>query len=152
MKTRGSTSQKTKRQPSKVKSIDQTSSHDKTGGSSSRPDAQIGSNGVSMNAFGQITEEQRQAGLEKARQSRENRKSWLRSCTKTYEVLEARHPNHANKIKQLESGSLKAAIKLKCLGCTLGHMEEIKNCSVVSCPLWPVRHWKNTEGVTDDQS
>ena len=152
MKTKASTSQKAKRQASKVKSIDQTLSHEKTWGSSRHSEAANGSNEAPMNAFGQMTEEQRLASLEKARQSRENRKSWLKSCTKTYKALEARYPNHISKIKQLESGSQKAAIKLKCLDCTLGHMEEIKNCSVVSCPLWPVRHWKNVEGATDDQS
>lgn len=144
MKTGGSSSPKSKRQPSKVKSITEPLSQPKTGGSSSPT-------GGLTSHFGQITEEQRQAGIEKARQSRDRQKSWLKSCTKTYTILESRYPSHANKIKQLESGSLKAAIKLKCIDCTLGSMDDIKNCSVVSCPLWPVRHWKAVEGATDDQ-
>ena len=97
-----------------------------------------------------LTEEQRLAGIEKSRQAREKKKKWLESCTKTWEFLENRHPNHLPKINQLKNGSLSAAVKLACLDCSLGKIEEVRNCTAVACPLWPVRFWKKT-GVTKDE-
>lgn len=44
---------------------------------------------------------------------------------------------------KLASGSLKAAIKLKCLECSAWEMKEVRDCNVNSCSLYPVRPYKN---------
>lgn len=36
----------------------------------------------------------------------------------------------------------KPVIKIKCLECSCWQREEIKNCTVKSCPLWQVRPYK----------
>ena len=41
--------------------------------------------------------------------------------------------------KSIKKGSLKSAIKLKCLDCCNFDKKEIKYCACPSCPLWPVR-------------
>lgn len=42
-------------------------------------------------------------------------------------------------VTRVVSGSLKAAIGAKCLDCTQFQVNEIKNCTVTSCPLWNFR-------------
>lgn len=42
-------------------------------------------------------------------------------------------------INKLETGSLKAAIKAKCLDCCNFDVKEIKNCQCVACPLYSFR-------------
>lgn len=44
--------------------------------------------------------------------------------------------------KSIKRGSLKAAVKLKCLECANFQLEEIKDCQCTDCPLWPVRPYK----------
>lgn len=44
--------------------------------------------------------------------------------------------------KSVKKGSLKAAVKLKCIECSNFQKDEIKNCQVFTCPLWPVRPYK----------
>jgi len=41
------------------------------------------------------------------------------------------------------------AIRLKCLDCSGNHPSEVRNCSVVDCPLYPYRMGRNPkrEGI-----
>lgn len=41
--------------------------------------------------------------------------------------------------KKIAKGSLRMAIKLKCLDCSNFQKKEVRNCPVTSCPLWAVR-------------
>jgi len=45
--------------------------------------------------------------------------------------------------KSIKRGSLKAAVKLKCLDCANFQKEEIKHCQCFDCPLFPVRPFQN---------
>lgn len=45
-------------------------------------------------------------------------------------------------IDKIESGSLKAQTKLMCLFCTNFNKSEIKNCTILSCPLYASRPYQ----------
>jgi hypothetical protein len=47
-----------------------------------------------------------------------------------------------NLVVLAEQGSLRATINLKCLDCTSFQVKEIKGCTLVSCPLYPVRPYQ----------
>lgn len=40
-------------------------------------------------------------------------------------------------------GSLKHAIKAKCMECCCGQREEVRLCKIETCPIWPYRMGKN---------
>lgn len=44
--------------------------------------------------------------------------------------------------KAIKRGSIKAAVKLKCLECANYQIEEIKHCQCFDCPLYPIRPYK----------
>lgn len=48
----------------------------------------------------------------------------------------------AKTVKQAETGSLKAAIKLECLDCSCYQPVEIKNCTINTCSLYPHRPYQ----------
>lgn len=48
-------------------------------------------------------------------------------------------PKHHATIKKAVRGSMKAAIRLKCLDCCAENKVEIKECNVTTCPLWLYR-------------
>ena len=52
--------------------------------------------------------------------------------------------NYLNQYVKSLCGELtsKPAIKIKCLECSCWQKEEVKNCTVKSCPLWQVRPYK----------
>jgi len=52
-----------------------------------------------------------------------------------------------NIVDKAEKGSKSAAIKLKCLDCCCWQPPEIKHCTCVGCPLFPVRPY---QGKADD--
>lgn len=39
----------------------------------------------------------------------------------------------------------KEAIKSKCLDCSCGKREEVRRCTLTSCPLWPYRTGKEQQ-------
>lgn len=48
-------------------------------------------------------------------------------------------------VNRVEAGSMKAAIKLKCLDCCAYDKEEIKHCACSSCPLFLFRPFQGKE-------
>lgn len=50
--------------------------------------------------------------------------------------------NFKKLVAKMEKGSLKAAVKLKCLDCSDWQMKEVRNCKVTGCPLFPVRPYQ----------
>lgn len=46
-------------------------------------------------------------------------------------------------VAKIAKGSLRMAIKLKCLDCSNFQKKEVKNCPVTSCPLWAVRPFQD---------
>lgn len=49
----------------------------------------------------------------------------------------------AKVVNKTIGGSMRNAVKLKCLDCTNIQPIEIKNCSCMECPLWAFRPYKN---------
>lgn len=45
------------------------------------------------------------------------------------------------------NGGRAAAIKAKCLDCTLDTREEVRNCEAYLCPLWAVRPYQRKDSV-----
>jgi hypothetical protein len=52
------------------------------------------------------------------------------------------------RVEAASRGSGKAAIALKCLDCCAGQKKEVRNCTLVACPLWAYRPWKSPESMT----
>lgn len=73
------------------------------------------------------------------------------------EVLTKAVPKEFHKVvAKVAAGSMKAAIKLKCLDCTCFQPTEIRECAIKECSLWAFRPYKNkvqtevTESGTDN--
>ena len=59
------------------------------------------------------------------------------------ELIEKYSPaRYSNTVKSLRKGSLKAALKMKCLECSDFQTQEIKHCPVLQCPLHLVRPYQ----------
>ena len=57
-----------------------------------------------------------------------------------------------NLVNLAEKGSLKAAIKLKCLDCSCYQPTEIKYCTITGCSLFPHRPFKNSgQNITSNE-
>lgn len=55
-----------------------------------------------------------------------------------------------------DKGSLKSAVRLTCIECCCGQVEEAKKCTVYGCPLWPVSPFTGLtfdtlKGLTDGE-
>lgn len=65
------------------------------------------------------------------------------------------NPKYHNLVKRASKGSLKAAVILKCIDCACEDRKSIKECCVLSCPLWPFRPFQskesNDKAVADSQ-
>jgi hypothetical protein len=51
-------------------------------------------------------------------------------------------------VDRIEDGSIRAAVKLKCLECSSYQVEEIRLCTVPACPLHSVRPYQSGEKET----
>jgi len=58
-------------------------------------------------------------------------------------------PIHQATIDKLVAGSMRAAVKLKCLDCCAGQAREVKFCSCNECPLFAFRPYKPRVGEVD---
>ncbi len=58
------------------------------------------------------------------------------------EVKQVYPKKYENVLSRFSAGSLKAAVKLKCLDCSGLQQIEIKLCEIKSCPLWNFRPYK----------
>lgn len=56
---------------------------------------------------------------------------------------------YAKTIEKFENGSLKAAVKLKCLDCCNWSSGEVGNCEMLSCTLWSHRPYKRESVVKE---
>ena len=64
----------------------------------------------------------------------------------TVERIRDGFPSHFRSIvDRIGKGSLKAAVKAKCLECSAFQVSEIKHCTVTLCPLFPVRPYQDAE-------
>jgi hypothetical protein len=69
----------------------------------------------------------------------------LKRHSRTYELLLVQFPlAYRSVVKAAQEGSLRAAIKAKCLDCSNFQREEIKYCQVVDCALYPIRPYQES--------
>jgi hypothetical protein len=67
----------------------------------------------------------------------------------TYDELAREVPEgYQDLVAKARGGSLKAATALKCLDCSCWQPNEVRQCVVTSCPLYPHRPDKPTEERT----
>lgn len=67
---------------------------------------------------------------------------WIDALRNTPELSKG----HAKSlVDKAEEGSLMACLALKCMECTVGDREEIRNCVCVDCPLFFYRPYKNKD-------
>lgn len=69
---------------------------------------------------------------EKLKKFKENFQQMRKQFPKTYLPL----------VDAAENGSMKAAVKLKCLDCSANQPKEVKMCNIESCPLFPFRPYQ----------
>ena len=93
--------------------------------------------------------------LKKAREARKNRtsrKDKLAAFAETFAQQRKEFPRMALPIiDQCEKGSLPAFIKLMCLECSHWVRQEVRDCAIPWCPLYPVRPFQRmTSGNPND--
>lgn len=91
-----------------------------------------------------MTEEQKQK-MHESRTStpRKSRSEKMAKFTKTFVAWEKNFPpQYAKLIEKAKKGSMKAAIKLNCLGCCAFVAKEIAKCSCFGCGLYPFRPYQ----------
>lgn len=64
--------------------------------------------------------------------------------------LKKQFPEHEKTVDRLASGSMKAAVKLKCLDCCCGSKKEIALCGTKDCPLWNFRPYKRDDSTKEN--
>lgn len=54
-------------------------------------------------------------------------------------------------LERVREGSRTAAVKLKCLECSVWQTPEIRNCTNHACALWAFRPYQGSSKITDEQ-
>ena len=52
-------------------------------------------------------------------------------------------------IKALQRKSMKAAVDAKCQDCTAWQNAEVRECDIVTCPLWQYRPFRDKDGKAE---
>lgn len=91
---------------------------------------------------GKMTKE-RIEKMQAGRTGRTPRKEKLAAFGYSFEEMLKQVPeNYHNDVKKAQEGSLRAALKLKCLDCVCWQPEEIRQCACFACGLYPHRPFK----------
>lgn len=86
---------------------------------------------------------QKGQGMPAGSKKRTPRSEKMKVFSTTFATMRKEIPvRYHNVIDLAEKGSLKAAIKLKCLDCTCWQPQEIKKCPIKACSLYPHRPFK----------
>ena len=72
-------------------------------------------------------------GVKKPKKYKMDLKHWPKSQLEKY----------AKDIKKAEAGSYKYFIKVKCVDCSSFQQTEVRHCAVPTCPLYPIRPYRN---------
>ncbi len=81
--------------------------------------------------------------LKQWRETGESKKAKVGDCSHLIESFTRQAKGRFLKVaKSIKRGSLKAAIRGKCLDCANFQTEEIKQCQCFDCPLWPIRPYQ----------
>jgi len=75
-------------------------------------------------------------GVRGKRQSRSQKFAASPDCKLSITKLKRTFTEHPELVKQIEKGSMKAAIKLNCIDCCGGSTSEANHCELYECPLW----------------
>jgi hypothetical protein len=95
-----------------------------------------------------LTPEQRRKGLEaslEARKRAPTKKEKMAAYAETFARQRSEYQKHPHKriglplVDRAEKGNLAAAVKLTCLECCSWVRQEIRDCVIVACPLYPFR-------------
>lgn len=79
----------------------------------------------------------------------------MKKFSKTFSLMRKEVPEqYQYLIEKVEKGSMKAALKMKCLDCSAWDMSEVRNCVCTGCPLFPYRPGanKNVSESKNDKS
>lgn len=69
---------------------------------------------------------------------------------KTFEIMAKEVPEqYRHLIDKIKKGSMKAALKLKCLDCSAWDIKEVRGCVCTGCSLFPFRPGANKKVVAD---
>jgi hypothetical protein len=99
---------------------------------------------ASKRAHGEMTPE-RKAAMLAARKNRKSRAEKMKAFGQTFTELRREAPSRfLPLVDQAEKGSLRAALKLKCLDCTCYQPTEIKECPLTCCSLYPHRPYQKS--------
>lgn len=96
------------------------------------------------------------AALQASRGNRKPRSEKMKEFSGTFKAMRRRFKKDPSLLRFLpivdsaEKGSLTAAIKLQCLDCSDYQTQEIKQCHIQSCPLYPHRPYKPTSQAGDE--
>jgi len=94
--------------------------------------------------LGNLTEEQK-AAMQAARKNRKPRSEKMKAFAGTFTELRKEVPERfLPLVDQAAKGSLRAAMKLICLGCTAYQPVEIKLCEITACPMFPHRPYQSS--------
>ena len=75
---------------------------------------------------------------------RDQLRQWYRNIPDLY------HGSFRNKwVKALQRKSMKAAIVAKCQDCMNWQNTEVRECNIVTCPLWQYRPFRDRNGKTE---
>jgi hypothetical protein len=97
-----------------------------------------------------MTKQTREQSLEKALAARlakgtrrRSRREKMAAFGETFARMRQQFPRMALPvIDKAEQGSLPAAVRLTCLDCSGWSRQEVRDCAIVACPLYPHRPFK----------
>ncbi len=83
--------------------------------------------------------------MQAARKNRKPRSEKMKAYAETFAELRRQAPERFSPlVAQAEKGSLRAALKLKCLECSSYQSSEVKQCPVIGCALFPQRPYQRS--------
>jgi hypothetical protein len=93
-----------------------------------------------------LTPEMRAKAAE-ARGSTPSRKARMAAFAESFAAQRREFPSMALPvIDRAETGSLPAAIQLMCLDCSARERREVRDCTIIRCPLYPHRPYQRMRG------
>lgn len=93
------------------------------------------------------------SALEEWKKTGESRQRKVDDCAKLIAwAMATKNPIYIKLAKAVKRGSLKAAIKLKCIDCSNFQKEEIKHCQCFDCALWPIRPYRLQSIEVEDKN
>lgn len=90
----------------------------------------------------ELTPEHKKKLLEGRKNVPGGRRKRVNTDSRHEQYLRKELPEHTKLIDRILEGSMKAAIKLKCIDCCCGDREEVRHCTSYGCPLYNFRPYQ----------